>query len=185
MSRGLTRRYMTVTSITVSQLQYVCVFHEWCPGLGSCNRASGYVFNLQPACHPCSAMPDTVDAKKLSAANPICTCKYFFLFRIMNYMHIPTENRLNPFCRGIVYPMKHTFAGDPCSGCICDFSESGWINTGVSKETLQLLPEGVSVSYFLSKSEWVPVRTSSSISNSLLSVFRYIRSQSDLMWHSR
>ena len=28
-----------------------------------------------------------------------------------------------------------------CSGCICDFSESGWINTGVS------------VSYFLNKSE--------------------------------
>ena len=45
------------------------------------------------------AMPETVDAKKLSAANPICTCKYLFLFRIMNYMHIPTENRLNPFCR--------------------------------------------------------------------------------------
>ena len=57
---------------------------------------------MQPACHPCSAMPETVDAKnetvdakKLSAANPICTCKYLFLFRIMNYMHIPTENRLN------------------------------------------------------------------------------------------
>ena len=61
----------------------------------SWNRASGYVVSLQPACHPCSAMPETVDAKKLSAANPICTCKYLFLFRIMNYMHIPTENRLN------------------------------------------------------------------------------------------
>ena len=42
-------------------------------------------------------MPETVDAKKLSAANPICIYKYLFLFRIMNYMHIPTENRLNPF----------------------------------------------------------------------------------------
>ena len=28
MSRGLIRRYMTVMTVTVSQLEYVCVFHE-------------------------------------------------------------------------------------------------------------------------------------------------------------
>ena len=47
-----------------------------------------------------------------------------------------------------------------------------------------LLQEGVSVIYFLNKSECVPVLTSSSICNSLLSVFLYIRSQSGLIWHS-
>ena len=47
-----------------------------------------------------------------------------------------------------------------------------------------MLQEGVSVIYFLNRSECVPVLTSSSICNSLLSVFLYINNQSGLIWHS-
>ena len=58
-----------------------------------------------------------------------------------------------------------------------------WMPT-YTRNPLTLLQEDVSVIYFLNRSEWVPVLTSSSICNSLLSVFLYIRSQSGLMWHS-
>ena len=82
-------------------------------------------------------MPETVDAKKLSAANPICTCKYLFLFRITTYMHIPTENRLNHADR------RERAAGRPLLGHgIPDalvfgdiFLTSSWVRRGVFRHS--------------------------------------------------
>ena len=53
-----------------------------------------------------------------------------------------------------------------------------------TRNPLTLLQEGMSAFYFLNRSECVPVLTSSSICNSLLSVFLYINNQSGLIWHS-
>ena len=79
------------------------------------------------------------------------------------------------------------------SNPILSGSQSGIVKGCVSKSILTflrclytinpltMLQEGVSINYFLNRSECVPVLTSSSICNSLLSVFLYIRSQAGLI----
>lgn len=92
---------------------------------------------------------------------------------VANYVSAKEARKMNNVKSVVEKATSHFMEGEKVSD---EPVSNDWTN-----RFFTLLQKGISVNYFLNRSECVPVLTSSSICNSLLSVFLYINSQSGLI----